>query len=179
MRIDPYYENLFHHYKVEVFAHWRGIIGLLLLALFVVNIQGCATLGYENVDTTRKAIVVANAEVRAANLLLQDLIRRDVITDADAQTALDSLRTAHGQLQTALDAVSLAGDAAAGRTGLDRANTALSIVITLLSTYTGTEGLFFSQLFVYSPIIMWILGSINRLKNSPSVPFCPASQADV
>lgn len=137
MRIDPYYENLFHHYKIELFSHWRGIIGIIFLAFFIVNIQACGTLGYENVDTTRKAIVVANAEIRAANLLLQDLVRRDAITDASAMSALGSLRTAHESLQTALDLLTLSGDPAAAETALERANNTLSLAILLLSTYTG------------------------------------------
>lgn len=137
MKIDPYYENLFHHYKTEFLTHWRGLIGLFLLALFIVNIQGCGTLGYDNVDTTRKAIVVANAEILSANLLLQDLIRRDAISDASAISALNALRDAHATLQQALDALTLSGDPAAANTALERANSSLSLVILLLSTYTG------------------------------------------
>jgi len=137
MRLDPYYENLLHHYKTELITHWRGVIGLLILALFIVNIQGCATLGYENVDTTRKAIVVANAELRAANFLLQDLVSRGAITDASATSALKGLRDAHATLQTALDALTLNGDPVAAQNALDRANSSLSLVILLLSNFIG------------------------------------------
>ena len=119
---------------------WRIFILILSLAIGVASIQSCATLGYENVDTTRKAIVVANAEIRAANLLLQDLVKRDAITDEAARSALESLRTAHGHLQTALDALALTGDPAAAQTALQRANVTLSIAISLLSTFTGVPG---------------------------------------
>jgi len=116
------------------------IWGTYLLALMcfgMLTLNACSTLGYENVDTTRKAIVVANAEIRAANLLLQDLITRDAITDASAVSALNALREAHAGLQTALDALTLSGDPAAAQTALDRVNSSISLVILLLSTYTG------------------------------------------
>ena len=119
---------------------WRVFAIIIALAIGVVSIQGCATAGYENVDSTRKAIVVANAEIRAANLLLQDLVRRDAISDDSARSALNSLREAHEALQTALDALALTGDPVAANTALDRANSSLSLVILLLSTYTGEPG---------------------------------------
>lgn len=137
MKLDPYYENLLHHYKNEFLSHWRGLIGLLLLALFIVNIQGCATAGYENVDTTRKAIVVANAEIRDANLLLQELVKNDSINDRDALKALIFLRDAHAALETAQDALALQGDVRAAESGLQRANVVLNLAIALLSTSTG------------------------------------------
>lgn len=106
------------------------IIVVTLLALFM---QGCSTLGYENVDTTRKAIVVANAEVRASNLLLQDLIQRQAINREDATSALNSLQTAKNHLQTALSAIDAASDPALAGTNLQLANVALSIAISLLA----------------------------------------------
>lgn len=112
-------------YKYKTFA------GAVFLAVFVL--QGCETLGYENVDTTRKAIVVANAEVRAANLLLQDLIARRVISSAQATETLANLQRAKNHLQTALDAVDLASDPATAGTNLQRANAALSVAISLLA----------------------------------------------
>lgn len=102
----------------------------LVLAFFV---QGCSTLGYENVDTTRKAIVVANAEIAAANALLQDLIGRRAISREHAERAHHSLQAAHNSLQTALDAIDLAGDPATAGDNLQRANMALSIAINLLA----------------------------------------------
>ncbi len=119
---------------------WRVFAFIIALAIGIVSIPSCSTLGYENVDTTHKPIVVANAEIRAANLLLQDLIRRDAITDDAARSALNTLRTAHGHLQTALDALALSNDPAAAQTALERANVALSLSITLLSTFTGEPG---------------------------------------
>jgi len=108
---------------------------LLILPMFLA-LQGCATAGYENVDTTRKAILVANAEVRAANLLLQDLIQRNVISNNDASNALDSLRDAHTALQTALDALVFNGDPVTAQSALERANISLSLTLTLLSSFT-------------------------------------------
>lgn len=110
---------------------------VISLLLTMLSAQSCSTVGYENVDTTRKAIIVANAEVRAANLLLQDLIVRDVISDEDAQVALQELRKAHGYLQAALDAITLSGDPIAAQSGLERATTTITVVLTLLSQFTG------------------------------------------
>jgi len=125
------------HYQKLLHNHWRGIIGLMILAAFVVSVQGCATTGYENVDTTRKALVVATTEIRAANLLLQDLIRRDAISDNAARDALGSLRTAQTSLQIGFDALILSGDPVTANTALQRANVALSVTITLLSAFAG------------------------------------------
>ena len=106
-------------------------IVVLVWAAFLL--PACSTIGYENVDTTRKAIVVANAEVRAANLLLQDLIARRVISSAQATETLANLQQAKNHLQTALNAVDLAGDPATAGTNLQRANAALSVAISLLA----------------------------------------------
>lgn len=103
----------------------------LFMALFA---QGCSSLGYENVDTTRKAILVANAEVRAANLLLQDLIQTEQIGREDAARALGSLQNAKNQLETANDLLNLVGDPAGATSSLERARVALNLAITLLST---------------------------------------------
>jgi len=116
-------------------SQYQGFfVALLLLSTFVI--PACSSLGYENVDTTRKAIIVANAEIREANLLLQDLVIRNVITDASAVTALNALREAHAGLQTALAALIAGGDPAAAQSTLDRVNRSLSLVILLLSTYS-------------------------------------------
>ena len=111
---------------------------LLWAAFLFSGLSACSSLGYENVDTTRKAIVVANAEVRAANLLLQDLITRRAISATDATRALDSLQTAKDQLQTALNAVDVAGDPATAASNLQRANVALSLAINLLAPLVET-----------------------------------------
>lgn len=105
----------------------------LLLILSSMAVVSCTTLGYENVDTTRKAILVANAEVRAANLLLQDLIQRSAISQADAATTLNSLQTAKNHLQTALSAIDAAGDPVTAGNSLDRAKVSISVAMALLA----------------------------------------------
>jgi hypothetical protein len=113
---------------------------VLLWSLFLLaGLSACSTIGYENVDTTRKAIVVATAEVRAANLLLQDLIKRNAISDDDAKNALNQLIIAKDQLQTALNAIDLAGDPVTAQSGLQRANLAISVAINLLAPLIGDE----------------------------------------
>lgn len=110
---------------------FKTFYGAVFLALFVL--QGCASIGYENIDTTRKAIVVATAEVRAANLLLQDLIARRAISETQAIQAHGNLQQAKDYLQTALNAIDLTGDPISAGTNLERANIALSLVINLLA----------------------------------------------
>ena len=102
-------------------------------AFLLLNLSACSTLGYDNVDTSRKAILVATAEVRAVNLLLQDLIKRDAISDDDATNALNQLIIAKDQLQNALNAVDLAGDPATAESSMQRANLAISVALNLLA----------------------------------------------
>ena len=112
---------------------------LLWAAFLLAGLSACSSMGYENVDTSRKAILVATAEVRAANLLLQDLINRDAISDDDARSALNQLLLAKDQLQTALDAITLAGDPATATSNLQRANLAISVALNLLAPHVGNE----------------------------------------
>lgn len=107
--------------------------GWFLAAFILLPLSACSTLGYENIDTTRKAIVVATAEVRAANLLLQDLVARRAINRTQADAALRNLQSAKNQLQTALIAVDVGGDPLAAGSNLQRANAALSVAINLLA----------------------------------------------
>lgn len=106
-----------------------------LIGLALVTLQACETLGYEGVDTSRKAIVVAIAEVRAQNLLVQDLIQRRAISRDQAQSALNTLTEALNYAQTALNAVDVSGDPLAAGTNLQKANTSLSIAIGLLAPF--------------------------------------------
>ena len=105
----------------------------LWLVVLIFLLASCAAQQYQNVDTTRKAIVVATAEVRAANLLLQDLIQRHAITPSQANRALASLQDAKNQLQTALNAVNVAGDPLTAQNALERADVLLSFAINLIA----------------------------------------------
>ena len=115
----------------------RNTIYLLLFSLLLIfssmAVVSCSTLGYENVDTTRKTILVANAEVRAANLLLQDLVQRRAISQSDAAVALNSLQTAKNHLQTALSAIDAAGDPVTAGNSLNRAKVSISVAMALLA----------------------------------------------
>jgi len=115
---------------------YRGTFIILCLAL-VLQTQACSTIGYENVDTTRKAILVATAETRAANLLLQNLIVRNVIDDNSAREALNALRDSITSLQLALNAVDISGDPLTAENTLERANQSLNIALILLANFTG------------------------------------------
>jgi hypothetical protein len=117
---------------------FHHIAYLLAMLMMMLSVQSCSTMGYENVDTTRKAILVANAEVRAANLLLSDLVDRRAIDRDDARSALNSLQDAKDHLQTALSAVDVAGDPVTAGSSLERANAAISVVMVLLAPLVET-----------------------------------------
>lgn len=120
------------------FYKWSGL-WLALLLSFVMGIVACSAFpGYENVDTTRKAIVVANGEIAAWNSLLQDLIERRAISREHAERAHDALQVAKNHLQTALSAVDVAGDPVTATNSLDRANLAISVAIGLLAPLVET-----------------------------------------
>ena len=120
----------------SVKIYYTTFLSLLLLSLMLA-MQGCATAGYENVDTTRKAILVATAETRAANMLLQDLINRNVIDNASAREALSALRAAMASLQAGLNVIDQNGDPVAAQSTLARANVSINIALVLLSNFTG------------------------------------------
>ena len=103
----------------------------------MLALQGCATAGYENVDTTRKAILVATAETRAANMLLQDLINRGVIDNNSAREALSALRAAMASLQAGLNVIDTNGDPFTAQSTLERANVSINVALILLSNFTG------------------------------------------
>lgn len=120
----------------SVKIYYTTFLSLLLLSL-ILTVQSCATTGYENVDTTRKAILVATAETRAANLLLQDLINRNVIDNVSAREALGALHAAMASLQTGLIAIDIGGDPLAAKSTLARANASINVALILLSNFTG------------------------------------------
>ena len=113
--------------------NWLAFSVLMLAALSILN--ACETLGYGDVkiDTVRKSIVVSNAELRGANLLLQDLIRSSTISQNQAQSALDKLNDAHDALQDALKAVDVNGDPLTAETSHERAQRSLSLALSILA----------------------------------------------
>jgi hypothetical protein len=113
--------------------NWLAMSMLMLAALNIIS--ACQTLGYGDVeiDTVRKSIVVSNAELRGANLLLQDLIRNNAISQNQAQSALDKLNDAHQALQDALRAVDVNGDPLTAETGHERATRSLSLALAILA----------------------------------------------
>ena len=118
---------------MQSLINYRSFILAFFMMFAMVTLQSCASMGYEDIDTTRKAIVVANAEVRAANFLLQDLIARRAISKKDAGRALQSLQTAKNNLQSALNAVDVSGDPVLAGSKLERANISISVALRLLA----------------------------------------------
>lgn len=108
-------------------------IYLALILAFLMGVTACGTFGYEGVDTTRKAIVVAAAETRAANLLLRDLVQRRAIGQEPAERALNSLRQSAELLQTALNTIDATGDPTQAENNLQRANLLISVAINILA----------------------------------------------
>jgi hypothetical protein len=108
------------------------------VSLFAIILTGCGLFGgnvYDdvNIDSTRKAIVVANAELRATNLLLKEVIQSRAISKEQAQKALDGLQKTQDYLQQALNAVDIAGDIVQGQDLLDSAIMSLDIVLEILA----------------------------------------------
>ena len=116
--------NYYRHFWIAIFL------------TFVAGCSGCSTIGYTDVDTTRKAILVSTAEVRQANSLLQDLISRGAIENEDAQKALQSLRQAQQALQEGLTAIDVHGDPVTAENKLAAANVTISIALSLLAQFT-------------------------------------------
>lgn len=107
---------------------------LALILAFITGVAACSSFpGYENVDTTRKAILVAAAETRAANLLLRDLVERRAIGQEPAERALNALRQSQQLLQTGLDTIDATGDPSTAESNLQRANLLISIAINILA----------------------------------------------
>lgn len=113
---------------------YNSFYTLILYAFVALSIQGCTTLGYGDVDidTTRKSILVANAEVQGATLLLKDLVARRAISRSQAQSTKDGLQDAKDALQLALNAVNLSGDPIAADSHLDRAKIGIRIALSIL-----------------------------------------------
>jgi hypothetical protein len=107
---------------------------LATIAIVVVALHGCASMGYDDVDidTTRKAIVVSTAEIAGATFLLQDLITRNAISQSDAQGVKDSLQDAKDGLQVALSAVDVAGDPATADQQLETAQRSVRLALAIL-----------------------------------------------
>lgn len=117
-------------------------VAFFLCALFATAIASCSmscstTPGYNNVDTTRKALLVATAEIRGANLLLRDLAQRNVIDNESAREAHAALQTALDTVKEGLTAIDVAGDPLTAETKLQAANASITIALTLLSNFTG------------------------------------------
>jgi len=111
---------------------------ILVSLVTILSLSGCGIFGGNqysevDIDSARKSIVVANAEVRAANLLLQEVIKSRSVSSGDAQKALDGLQNAKNSLQLALNAVDLAGDPVEGQDHLDAAIRSLDIVLAILA----------------------------------------------
>lgn len=109
---------------------------VVLLLVPVFWLAGCALYEDVPIDDTRDAILVANAELRGANFLLQDVIRSGAISQADAQQAKDHLSDVHEGLAQALVAVDLHGDVVDAENRLDQALVALDLALALLAQYT-------------------------------------------
>jgi len=115
---------------------------MFILLLLAFATAGCVKVEFTKpydgvqVDSVRKAVVIATAELRAANFLLQDLVYKRSIGKNDAQKALNHLKIAKQSLAAANTAIAL-GDAGAvqGKTHLDRAIEVLDIVLEIMAPY--------------------------------------------
>ena len=135
----------------------------ILTLLSVLMLTGCGLFGggYGDVsiDSVRKGIVVANAEVRAVNMLLQELIRTDSISSDDAQDVLNHLRTVNNALRDANRAVDETGDPLAAENAVARAQSGLNLAWTVLSPLL-------SYYHEAVPEVMLVSTSINDFKEA-------------
>jgi hypothetical protein len=101
-------------------------------------LSGCGLFGgYSSVDidTTRKAAVVANAEVRGGYLLLESLVENRAITSEAARRAQGHLDTANESIKATFRAVQAGGDPTQAEDSLSAANTALDLALALLGEF--------------------------------------------
>ena len=101
------------------------VIGFLALP------AGCALYGDTNIDTARKAAVVADAEIRAGYLLLESLIVGRTIDAEAARKVKNALDDARAGVRLTYNAVR-SGDAVGGDDLLTRALGALEIAMTIM-----------------------------------------------
>lgn len=101
----------------------------------VLGLAGCATYG--DIDTARKAAVVANAEVRGGYLLLEELVQNRAVSAAQAREIQSTLDDANEAVKSAFRAVQAGGDPTQAATSLERANAILDVALSLLGQYAG------------------------------------------
>ncbi len=107
------------------------------LATLVFGLPGCGTFGYGGVDidTARKAAVVANAEVRGGYLLLESLVENRAINSTQARQAQQHLDTANDAIKATFRAVQAGGDPSQADNLMSTANTALDLALALLGEF--------------------------------------------
>jgi len=117
-----------HKLKLQHFT-----IGLFMG--LVLTTMGCTSNPYSGVtiDSTNKALAVATAELRASNLLLQEVIQSRLINRAQAQQIKDQLQEGLNVVSASAAAVALSGDPADGQDGLDRATRAIDFALAILA----------------------------------------------
>lgn len=107
-------------------------------------LPGCAWLdfigyGDTEIDTARKAVVVADAEVRSGYLLLESLIKSRSISASDARKAKTALDDARAGIRLTFSAIKLSGDEAAGADTLTMALAALNVAMTIMGAITSNQ----------------------------------------
>ena len=104
-------------------------------AALAVGLPGCGTLGGHDIDTARKAAVVANGEIRSGYLLLESLVESRAIDSQTARRAQSSLDDARSAIRASFTAVQVAGDPSQAESSTERALQALDVAMNNLSGY--------------------------------------------
>lgn len=106
---------------------------ILSFTMALLLVTGCTLTSpfAGKVNTANKGFVVAVAEIRAANLLLQQLIQDNHISQADAQLAKDRLDEALTLVEQSKAAVA-AGEQTEGQTALQSAVLAIDAALLIL-----------------------------------------------
>lgn len=113
---------------------------VFIVILFASFLSGCAQFGgnpYEGVkvDTGRKGIAVTLAELRGANLLLQEIVAYEVITSDDATKIADQIELREKDLERAAIAVAMTGDPSQADNALGLAASTYGVVMGVLAPY--------------------------------------------
>ena len=118
---------------IPIYRRYAFLMGVMLA--LAVGLPGCGTLGGYDIDTARKAAVVANGEIRSGYLLLESLVESRAINSTDARRAQSSLDDARSAIRASFTAIQTAGDPSQAESNTERALVALDVAMGILAGY--------------------------------------------
>lgn len=125
---------------LTAYRQYAYTFGFLLAVLFVGGCSALPGYGDTKIDTARKAVVQASAEVRAGYLLLDNLIDNRTIDAATARSAKDRLDQANAGVNTVFMQIQRNGDPSQIGDSLEATLVAIDVAMGLLGQYTSPGG---------------------------------------